>query len=72
MRRFIQSIMAELEILRERFNDWLEWQNAKYWAEEHHPGWVQIATKAKGKTTRQIYRDKIMKAYQGGYDDGKE
>ena len=59
-------------ILNKKFYEWIEWLEAKEWSKEYHPGWVQIATKAKGKTTRQIYRDKIMKAYQGGYDDGKE
>lgn len=44
---------------------WLEWMDAKCWAKEYHPGWVQIATKAKGKTTRKIYREKIMKAFRG-------
>ena len=44
---------------------WLEWQDAKFWAKYYHPGWVQIATKAKTKRTRQIYREKIIKAYRG-------
>ena len=72
MQKIRQALESKLERLLEAINKWLEWQNAKCWAKEYHPGWVQIATKAKGKTTRQIYRDKIMKAYQGGYDDGKE
>ena len=47
------------------FCELMEWQDAKYWAKEYRPGWFQIATKAKTKRTRQIYRDKIMQAYRG-------
>lgn len=60
-----------IEKLRKSFYKWLEWMDAKCWAKEIHPGWVQIATKAKTKRTRQIYRDKIIKAYRGEFDDGK-
>ena len=67
MKRFIQSIMAELETLRERFNDWMEWQDAKEWAKCYHPGWLQIARKAPGRT-RQVYREKILRAYRGEWD----
>ena len=66
MRRFIQSIMAELEVLREGFNDWLEWQDAKEWAKYYHPGWVEIARKARTRTTRKVYRDRILRAYREG------
>ena len=44
---------------------WMEWMDAKSWAESLHPGWVQLATKAKNKEVRLIYRDKILKAYRG-------
>lgn len=44
---------------------WLEWQDAKSWAKEYHPGWLHIAKKAKSKSVRMLYRDKIMKAYRG-------
>ncbi len=64
MNRLIERLKVDLMLLRELFNEWMEWQDAKCWAKEFHPGWVQIATKAKGKTTRQIYRDKITKAYR--------
>ncbi len=60
----MQKIIKALEA-------WLEWRNAKCWAKEYHPGWLQIATKAKGQATRQIYRDRIMKAYRGECDDGR-
>ena len=72
MQKIRQALEANLERLWEVLDKWLEWQNAKCWVSEYHPGWVQIATKAKGKTTRQIYRDKIMKAYHGGCCNGKE
>lgn len=63
-------IMLKIIQVIEALRKWFEWQDAKYWAKEYNPGWVQIATKAKTKRTRQIYRDKIMKAYRGEYDDG--
>ncbi len=71
MEKIIKALEAVLERLWEVLDKWLEWQNAKCWANEYHPGWVQIATKARRKTTRQIYRDKIMNAYNGGYDGGR-
>lgn len=60
---------------------WFEWQDAKCWAKAIHPGWVQLATKARSGNTRMIYRDKILMAYRGdlfcpeadlerGVDDG--
>ena len=44
---------------------WMEWQDAKRWAKAIHPGWVQIATKARSEKTRMTYRNKILKAYRG-------
>ena len=44
---------------------WFEWLDAKCWAKEYHPAWVQLATKAKNKDVRAIYKDKILKAYRG-------
>lgn len=52
-------------VIKYAVSSWLEWQDAKFWAKEYHPGWVRIATKAKSKRTRQIYREKIIKAYRG-------
>ena len=49
---------------------WFEWRDAKAWAEAVHPSWVHIATKASCKETRLVYRDKILKAYQGAGDNG--
>lgn len=43
---------------------WLEWQDAKSWAAEYRPAWLQLATKARGKETREHYREKIIAAYQ--------
>ena len=42
-----------------------EWQDAKCWAEDYHPAWLLIATKARTKETRQLYREKIIAAYRG-------
>ena len=63
--KLIEGLKVDLLLLRELFNKWLEWMDAKCWAKEHHPVWLQIARKAKTKKVRQIYRDKIMKAYRG-------
>ena len=64
MKRLIQGIKVDLGLLRERIYNWLEWQEAKEWAKYYHPGWVQIARKAPGRT-RQVYREKILRAYRG-------
>ena len=56
--------MAIFELLRERFRDWLEWQDAKEWAKCYHPAWVEIAKRAKQKSTRDAYRRKIVSEYK--------
>ena len=66
MKRIIQSIKVDLGLLRERIYNWLEWQEAKEWAKFYHPGWLHIARKAKGRITRQVYKDKILSAYRDG------
>lgn len=52
-------------VIKYRVKSWIEWHDAKSWAEAVHPGWVQIATKSRCEETRLIYRDKILKAYRG-------
>ena len=47
------------------FLSWLEWQDAKAWAKQYHPGWLQIAKKSRSEEARAIYRDKILEAYRG-------
>lgn len=54
-----------LGILYQYIAGWFEWQDAKCWAKDIHPGWLHLATKAKSAATRQIYRNKILKAYRG-------
>ena len=44
---------------------WLEWQDAKAWAKQYHPAWVEIATKSKSEEARQYYKDMILNAYRG-------
>lgn len=44
---------------------WFEWQDAKCWAKDIHPGWLQIATKCKNQETRAHYKAKILAAYRG-------
>jgi hypothetical protein len=61
-------MMDILKRLKERFCDWLEWQDAKEWAKYYHPGWVQIARKAPRGITRKVYREKILRAYRGEID----
>lgn len=60
--------MAILELLRERFCQWLEWQDAKEWAKCFHPAWVEIAKRAPRRITRKVYRDRILRAYRGEND----
>ena len=45
--------------------EWVEWQDAKYWAAEYRPAWVQLARHAAHKETRVYYREKIIAAYRG-------
>lgn len=54
-------------VIKFAVTSWLEWQDAKCWAEDFHPGWVQMATKCKNKSTRQYYKLKILAAYRGEY-----
>ena len=46
---------------------WMEWQNAKYWAEEYHPAWVYLATQRNRPELREMYRDKIVREYYESY-----
>lgn len=48
---------------------WIEWQDAKDWAELFRPGWLLLATKAKSNDVRQMYRVKILAAYRGIYNE---
>lgn len=45
--------------------EWFEWQEAKIWAQEYRPASLLIATKARRKETRKLYRKKIINAYRG-------
>lgn len=67
--KLIEGLKVDLMLLRERFYEWLEWQDAKSWAKEYHPGWLVIARKSKRQLTRCVYREKILRAYKGE-DDG--
>lgn len=44
---------------------WLEWQDAKRWAKDIHPAWLEIVKWTKSEEARMIYRNKILKAYRG-------
>lgn len=56
--------VAMCEHIHDRVADWLEWQDAKCWAKDYHPAWLQMATKCKRKETKQYYRKKILAAYR--------
>ena len=45
--------------------EWIEWQDAKDWAKEYHPAWVEIATKSKSEEARAYYKNMILAAYRG-------
>lgn len=65
VRKNIALIKFALDRLIDNFHDWIEWQDAKSWAKEYHPGLLHLARKARMKETRRIFRNKIVKAYQG-------
>ena len=46
-------------------HSWIEWQDAKCWAKQYHPAWVQLATKARNEDVRKEYKRKILLAYRG-------
>lgn len=46
-------------------NAWIEWQDAKDWAKEYHPGWLELATKSRSEYIRKEYKRKILLAYRG-------
>lgn len=50
-------------------SSWLEWQDAKAWAKDIRPAWVEIVKRTKNEETRIRYRNKILNAYRG-YEDG--
>lgn len=53
-------------VVKYKFHSWIEWQDAKYWAEEVHPAWVHLATSRKvSEDTRKAYKEKILLAYRG-------
>ncbi len=47
-------------------NAWFEWDDAKEWARQYHPAWLDLATSRKvSDFTRQCYKEKILAAYRG-------
>lgn len=62
-------MMAYFEQLWKRIKHsvyvWLEWQDAKAWAKQYHPAWVEIATQSKSEDARKYYKDMILNAYRG-------
>lgn len=58
-------IVAWYERITFRINAWLEWEDAKCWAREYHPGWLHCFKKCKHKATQAHYKAKILAAYRG-------
>ena len=58
-------IVALCERLSRYIDEWIEWQSAKCWAKDTHPGWLQYATQSKRKAIRKFYREVILAAYRG-------
>ena len=54
-------------VIKYAFRSWIEWQDAKEWAKEYHPAWVELAKKARHEEVRKDYKRKILLAYRG-YD----
>lgn len=63
-------IIAFYEWLARPALEWFEWEDAKCWARDHHPAWVEFARNSRHKETRQYYKEKIVAAYIGE-EDGK-
>lgn len=51
-------------VLKHTIRSWIERQDAKAWAWVYHPGWLQIATKARNEDTRRVYKQQILLAYR--------
>lgn len=47
------------------FVAWIEWQDAKCWAKEYHPAWVEIVKRTKNEEVREYYKKMILAAYRG-------
>lgn len=51
-------------VIKYAIQSWFEWQDAKHWAKEYHPAWVQFAKKSRHKETRAYYKNQILAAYR--------
>ena len=58
-------VKRETDIIVRKLKSWLEWQDAKAWAKQYHPAWVEIATKSKSEDARDYYKNMILGAYRG-------
>jgi hypothetical protein len=52
-------------VFKRKLELWLEWQDAKSWAKQIHPAWVEIATKSGSEEAREYYKKMILAAYRG-------
>ena len=61
------KILEALYSMEHNMTLWMEWQNAKYWAEQYHPAWIHLATQRNRPELREMYRDKIVREYYESY-----
>lgn len=61
----IGFVRQTLYMIKYAIHSWNEWQDAKAWAKEYHPGWLEIAKRARHEETRKEYKRKILLAYRG-------
>lgn len=50
--------------IMERFDAWLKWQDVKKWAEGLYPGWLYLATQEKRPELRELYKQRLIEAYE--------
>ena len=60
-------IVNALNSIEKFIQSWIEWENAKIWAELTHPSWLQYATQIRRPELRETYRKKILDGYRNGY-----
>lgn len=52
-------------VIKYAVKSWFEWQDAKCWAAEYHPAWLELAKKARHEEIRKEYKRKILLAHRG-------
>ena len=52
-------------VIKHAVTAWIEWQDAKCWAKQIHPAWVEIVKRTKNEDVRKYYKKMILDAYRG-------